>query len=74
MNSYTLNQFSADGRNALEEIVDDARRQPAVHRVSLELGPERADAAMLMVDAGDGWVTVGEAHHHGAWLRLYALP
>jgi hypothetical protein len=74
MNSYTLNQFSADGRNALEEIVDDARRGRTVHRVSLELGPERPDAAMLMVDSGDGWVTVGEAHHHGAWLRLYALP
>jgi hypothetical protein len=74
MNSYTLNQFSADGRLLLERIVEDARRQRRVHRVSLEFGPERADAAMLAVDAGDGWVTVGEAHHHGAWLRLYALP
>lgn len=74
MNSYTLNQFSDDGRRALGEIVDDARCHRTVHRVSLEFGSERPDAAILAVDDGDGWVAVGEAHHHGAWLRLYVLP
>lgn len=74
MNSYALNQFGETGRAAIEEIISDARRRRPVHRVSLEFGSPGFDLPLLQVDTGKGWRAIGEAHHHGAWLRLYVLP
>jgi hypothetical protein len=73
INSHALNQVSPEGRRALADVVAAGRSHRPIHRVSLEiLGDE--DWASIEVDTGDGWRVIGNAHHHGDWVELYALP
>lgn len=74
MNSFTFNQLRPDQREVIEQIVAIAREARPVHRVWLELIGGNGEAAELRIDQGEGWVTLGRAHHHGEWLGLYARP
>jgi hypothetical protein len=70
MSSFILNQFARAQRERLDSIVTGARSARRVHRVSMEiLGKD--DWAQLVVDDGNGAVTVGQAHPHGEWIELY---
>ena len=74
MNSFTLIQFTPEQREMLEAIVNRAREQRSVHRVSMEVLIKQDDWARLAVDSGDGMKQVGQAHPHGEWIELYANP
>jgi hypothetical protein len=70
MNSFAFNQLTPEQREDIEEIVVQARRTRPVHRVWLELIGGDGEGADLRVHPGDGWETIGRAHHHGEWLEL----
>ena len=74
MNSFTLIQFTPEQRDMLETIVEGAREQRPVHRVSMEVLMKQDDWTRLAVDSGDGMKQVGQAHAHGEWIELYARP
>ena len=72
MSSFTLNQFDAAQRDRLDSIVSGARSARPIHRVSMgELLDESDGWADLVVDDGNGALTVGRAHPHGEWIELY---
>jgi hypothetical protein len=72
MSSFTLNQFDAAQRDRLDSIVSGARPSRPIHRVSMgELLDESDGWADLVVDDGNGALTVGRAHPHGEWIELY---
>jgi hypothetical protein len=73
MNSFSLVQFDEPHRCRIEEIADEARRSRPVFRVSMEL-LHIEDWAELTIDDGSGPTVVGQAHPHGEWVELYALP
>ncbi len=70
MNSFTFNQLTTEEREEIEEIVREARLERPLHRVWLELIGMDGEGAELRIDSGDGWETIGRAHHHGEWLEL----
>ena len=74
MNSFALNQFSPSQRAEIDEVVDTARNDRPVHRVSYEVLDKSDDWARLSVDDGTGWREIGQGHPHGEWIELYARP
>jgi hypothetical protein len=74
MNSFALNQFSPSQRAEIDEVVDTARNDRPVHRVSYEVLEKSDDWARLSVDDGTGWREIGQGHPHGEWIELYARP
>jgi len=72
MNSFSFNQFDEPGRAAIEGIVDSARGERPVFRVSWELFASPNEWANLRVDDGSGWREVGQGDPHGAWVEFYA--
>jgi hypothetical protein len=74
MNSFALNQFSPSQRAEIDEVVDTARKDRPVHRVSYEVLDKSDDWARLSVDDGTGWREIGQGHPHGEWIELYARP
>jgi hypothetical protein len=74
MNSFAMNQFTAEGRRRIDEIVAFGRRTRSIHRISFELLPRSDDWTRLTVDDGSGLREIGQAHPHGEWVELYARP
>lgn len=74
MHSFALNQFTAEERNRLVAIIDEARARRPVGRVSFEFFGADAGSSVVEVDDGSGSVEVGRAQHHGEWVEFYALP
>ncbi|MEA1901969.1 MAG: DUF2332 domain-containing protein [Actinomycetota bacterium] len=72
MNSLTLNQFSVGQRESLDRVIQQARNQRDVVRVTFEVYTSPNQWPNLRVDDGTGWKEFGQAHHHGAWVEFYA--
>lgn len=74
MNSFTLNQFTPEGRDRFAGIVARAREERAVARVFFEhMRPEDAWHT-IGIDTGSGQNVLGEGHPHGEWVEFYARP
>lgn len=74
MNSFTLNQFTQEGRVRVAEIVAQARNERPVARVFFEhVQPEDAWHT-IGIDTGSGETVLGEGHPHGEWVEFYARP
>ena len=71
MSAFTLNQLDVAQRDDLDSIVSGARAARPIHRVSMEVLDMADDWARLVVDDGNGPLTVGQAHPHGEWIELY---
>lgn len=71
MNSFTLNQFSGEQKDRIADIVDDARAERMVYRVSYEYMGQDAEWPALTIDDGSGMTHIGQAHPHGEWLELF---
>lgn len=71
MNSFTLNQFTGEERDQIARIVDEARVDRTVFRVSYEYTSRDDEWPRLSVDDGSGMTDIGRAHPHGEWLELY---
>jgi hypothetical protein len=74
MHSFALNQFSPAEKQQIEVILENAREGRPVHRISFEMVDKDDESAQLGVDDGCGPVLIGQGHHHGEWVELYALP
>ena len=74
LNSFTLNQFTDDQREFIEEIVVTARSRRPLARVSFEYMSGEDDWPRLTVDEGSGPELIGQGHPHGEWIELYARP
>lgn len=70
LNAFTLNQFAPDDRSRVGDIVDGARADRPVFRVSMEWLTKDTDAAVVAVDDGTGLREVGLAHPHGEWIEF----
>jgi hypothetical protein len=70
LNSFILNQFDPVDRSRVGDIVDEARRNRPVYRVSMEWLTKETDAAVVAVDGADGLRQVGLAHPHGEWIEF----
>ena len=68
LNSFILNQFDPEDRSRIGDIVDWAREDRPVFRVSMEWLSKETDAAVVAVDDGSGLRQVGLAHPHGEWI------
>lgn len=71
MNAFARIQFTTEQWDRLEEVVNEARRQRPIHRVSMEVLDRNDDAARLSVDDGTGEHMAGRAHPHGEWVEMY---
>ena len=71
MNSFVLIQFTDEGRQRVDRIIDHARGRRPIFRVSMEVLVKTDDWARLTVDDGSGWREVGQAHPHGEWVELF---
>lgn len=74
MNSFTLNQFTSEQRDAVDDLVAEARARRPVARVSFEYTSREDDWPKLWVDDGSGWRLIGQGHPHGEWIEIYARP
>lgn len=68
MHSFALNQLEPEQRDRVGEIIDGARSERFVGRVSFE--PAEAGSSLVEVDYGAGLVAVGRAQHHGEWVEF----
>lgn len=74
MNSFTLNQFTPEGRDRFAGIVAEARDRRPVARVFFEhMRPEHAWHT-IGIDTGSGEAVLGQGHPHGEWVEFYARP
>jgi hypothetical protein len=74
INSFSMNQFTAQMRADIEDVVREARSARPITRISYELFPSSNEWARLQLDEGSGWVDVGQAHPHAEWVEFYARP
>lgn len=74
MNSFALNQITSEQREAVEDLVAEARARRPVARISFEYTSGEDDWPQLSVDDGSGWRHTGQGHPHGEWIELYARP
>ena len=72
MNSFAMNQFSAEMRDELEATVARHRSDRDIHRISFEVYNSPNEWASLQLDNGSGFEILGQAHIHGEWLELFA--
>ncbi|REK20636.1 MAG: DUF2332 family protein, partial [Actinobacteria bacterium] len=70
MNSFVLNQLDASQRAEVAGIVEEARRDRPVYRVSLEFIDKDDDWARLEVGDQMTLEELGRAHPHGEWVDL----
>lgn len=70
MNSFVLMQLDPDQRGEVEQIVEAARSNRPIYRVSLELVHMEDDWARLMVGDEVELADLGRAHPHGEWVDL----
>lgn len=70
MNSFALNQLESTEREVVAGIVDQARADRPIHRVSMEYTDSTDDWARLQVGDGTEMRRIGIAHPHGEWLDL----
>lgn len=74
LNSFILNQLQSADRERFDAILNRARDDRAVYRVSMEWLDIEADGSDLAIDDGSGLRNIGSAQPHGEWLELYARP
>jgi len=74
MHSFALTLFSPEPRQAIDGLLDGARADRPVWRVSRELLDWGDEAPKLTVDDGSGPRLIGQGHPHGEWVELYARP
>ncbi len=74
MNSFVLIQLTSEQRQVLDRIIEDARSQRSVFRVSFEVMVKANAWGTVGVDDGSGMAEIGQAHPHGEWIELYARP
>lgn len=72
--SFTLNQFTEDGRDEVDRIVTRSRQVRPVVRVAFEYRRREDEWPEVSVDGGSGEVMSGQAHPHGEWVEFYARP
>ncbi|HEY5889083.1 MAG TPA: DUF2332 domain-containing protein [Acidimicrobiia bacterium] len=70
VNSFVLNQFSPDERNALADVINAARVSRRIFRVSLESIHIGDPLPHLEIGEGRDLMQLGTAHHHGDWIDL----
>ena len=74
-NSSVLIQLTFEQHQRLDEIIDIARLQRPVFRVSFEVLVKANAWGTVSVDDGSGMTKIGQgAHPHGEWIELYARP
>ena len=71
MNAFSLNQFTPEGRDRVEEICDQARASRPVFRVSMEVLDKEDDWARLSVATVGTLERIGQAHPHGEWVETW---
>lgn len=74
MHSFALNQFTAEQRRRVAEILDEARADRPLGLVSFESIGAGAGSSVVEIDDGSGRREVARAQHHGEWIEFYALP
>jgi hypothetical protein len=74
MHSFALNQFAKADRWQLDGVIDDARTDRDVGRVSFEASNTDRGSSVVTIDDGTDPVEVGRAQHHGEWIDFYARP
>ncbi|MGD2060933.1 MAG: DUF2332 domain-containing protein [Acidimicrobiia bacterium] len=74
INSFVLFQMDVDQQEAVVVIIDEARRQRPVLRVSFEPSETAPGSCEVAIDDGSGLVDVGRADQHGEWIEFYARP
>lgn len=70
VNSFVLNQFEPEERDALADLIDHRRAKRRIFRVSLEAIHIDDPLPRLEIGEDNDLVEFGTAHHHGDWIDL----
>lgn len=74
MNSMVLIQLRGPQREELYRVISRAAEMRTIRRVSFEILAAGDEWVTIASDRGAGLAQIGQAHPHGEWVELYALP